>query len=93
MTEKDTVILSSGMNIVCVKWVDTAAYPGWIGSRDTMPNKPLEVDSVGWMAERSDESIVLAMSASEYKIGDLLVIPTRNILNVYELGMPNDGDR
>lgn len=75
----------------CVTWLDTAAYPGWHGSQDAAPIGPMEVKSLGWLISQDSISVVLAMSSSLYKIGDLLVIPTQSIIAVDILPSKKDG--
>ena len=65
-----------------ITWLDTAHYPGWYGSRDEIPKRPIGMESVGWMICQDDDVVVLAMTYSEFKMGDLLVIPKRCVKSI-----------
>lgn len=61
--------------IAIVTWLDTSHYPGWFGSQDTLPDKPLKMETVGWLIQQTKAVVILAMTVSEFKVGEFLVIP------------------
>jgi hypothetical protein len=65
-----------------VTWLDTSLLSGWFDSHDELTLEPLKMETLGWIIFQDEKVIVLAMSASEYKFGELLIIPTGCVQSV-----------
>lgn len=68
--------------VVLVTWLDTTNYEGWFGSEDELPAEPLKMQTLGWLVHKDDAVVVVAMTASELKMGELLVIPAGCICSI-----------
>jgi len=68
-----------------VTWLDAAHHQGWFDGNDELPTEPLQIESLGWLVFRDEKAVVLAMSAGEHNLGELLVVPMCCVVSVDEL--------
>ena len=73
------------IKIVRIKWNDTTHYQGWHKPDELDNMSPLIIESVGWLIRENETAIFLAMSHGEYRIGDILIIPKKMVLERWEL--------
>ncbi len=76
--------LTEAFELVLVTWLDAASYhkDGWFGSQDELPDEPLTVESVGWLVRQTEEVVIIARTASEFKIEGILVIPSSLVVSI-----------
>ena len=65
-----------------VTWIDTSLLSGWFDSQDEIDPQPLKMETLGWLIYQDKKIVILAMTASEYKFGELLIIPAGCIQSV-----------
>lgn len=65
-----------------VTWIDTSLLSGWFDSGDEIEPTPLKMQTLGWLIHKDKKAIILAMTASEYKFGELLIIPAGCVKSV-----------
>lgn len=58
-----------------VTWLDASLLSGWFDSQDDIEPEPLRMQTLGWLIHQDKKVVILAMSASKYKYGELLIIP------------------
>lgn len=69
---------------VMVWWVDTAHYRGWqLDGHDDL--RPAEVRTVGWLIEKTDETLTIAQSITSDLTADVLVIPAQCVREITTL--------
>jgi len=72
------------MGIVEIKWLDSCGYGDWHDSDALYSIKPETITSLGYVAERRDEYIVITSSISDNKNNQgTLAIPTSAILEIH----------
>ena len=75
--------LTEAFELVLVTWLDAASYgDGWYGSQDDLPDEPLEVETVGWLVKQTEKVVIVARTASEFKIEGILVIPSSLVVSI-----------
>ena len=76
------------MRLVRVTWVDIHSYDEpWMDLKEAQSMKPVEMDTVGWIAEESEEHIVIfsTQSTEGDSVGSINAIPKGVIKNVVSL--------
>lgn len=68
-----------------ITWLDTTNYEGWFGDSDEVPMEPLKMETLGWLIKQNKSVVVVAMTASKYKFGELLVIPASCVQSITTL--------
>ncbi len=83
--------LTEPFEAVLITWFDAASYEdGWYGSQDELPDKPLIVETLGWLVKKNDDVVIISRTVSKFKLESILVIPSSLIISI--AGLPNDDD-
>ena len=69
--------------IVYVMWEDSSACEGWI-KKDAFRNKSSLVETIGYLIERNENSLIIASSQSDTDtLFGVLTIPYKSIIDCY----------